>query len=227
MPSQRGEGPGNAGVRLNAATMARWERVSARMAAAGRAPVEWRFSVTPDAAVNATSWADGRVSVTAALLRFVQSDDELAAVLAHEMAHVELRHGQKRAVAGAATLLAAAAVAWAAHELADASAWESGGLAAGAIFTLSPAVLLPGQRAHELEADLHSLVILRRTGYDPRGAVAFWERYAALRRAAGDDGRASVFSAHPPDDARLEALRGALGLKTPLPRRARGLESQP
>lgn len=188
----------------------RWTRVTRRMARSvpaderGR-PVNWDFSVRAGQGTNATSWPDGRIQVTAGTLRFVKSDAELAAILAHEMAHVFCAHGRQRAMASWATLLAGAGLATALTQ----SGMDPGAAAAvgaGAGLTFSSTVLTAGHREQEYEADRVSLNLLRRAGYPPAGAVHFWERYAAARARHGL-GKGSWRKTHPPDAARLERLR--------------------
>ena len=58
--------------------------------------ISYRFHVVVAAQPNAFALPGGQVYVTGAMLQFVQSDDELAAILGHEMAHVDLRHCAER-----------------------------------------------------------------------------------------------------------------------------------
>ena len=70
-------------------------------------------------------------------------------------------------------------------------------------------VALPYSRAHELEADQLGLLYMARAGYDPREAIAFWQRFKAYGQARG--GRPPEFlSTHPMDQKRIAALQGHL-----------------
>ena len=189
----------------------RWETVTARLTRAvprdedGRA-VRWRMRLAPGPAVNAETLPDGRLSVTEPLLAMTREDGELAAVLAHEMAHVTLRHGRDRATAALLTVMGGAAAGWAIAEHGDSGFGESGAVSTGVIFSLSAAVLLPLRRDQEREADRESVRILRRAGYDPAAAARFWERFAAYRAARGT-AKGGLWSAHPPDAERIRLLR--------------------
>ena len=193
-----------------AAESLRWNRVTAILATAvpaddrGQA-VTWRFSVRKASGINARSWPDGRVEVTSGTLTFVKNDAELAAVTAHEMAHVFSRHGRQRAMESWAVILAGAALG-AVLAAQDAGAGAAAGVATGAVLTVSLTTLTARQRAQEYEADRVSLDLLRRAGYSPQAAPDFWQRYATHRAGHGLGG-GGWWKAHPPDAERVRRLR--------------------
>lgn len=193
-----------------AASTERWTRVTTALARAapmdesGR-PVRWHFSVRQAHGVNARSWPDGRVEVNAGTLGFVRNEDELAAVLAHEMAHVTGGHHRRQIAEGWVNLLAGGALA---TLLAHAGNDEATALAlaGGAVLTVNVTALAAQRRAREIEADGLSLDLLRRAGYPALAAVEFWERYAVVRKAHGlASGR--WWQSHPPDAERVRRLR--------------------
>lgn len=192
------------------AAAARWDRVATRLAAnvrtdSGDRPVAWKFSVRQTPGLNARSWPDGRIEVTSGILTFVKTDAELAAVAAHEMAHVYCRHGRERAMESWTVLLGGAALgAVLAHQ--DGDSGKAIGLAAGAVLTVSSTALAARQRDQEFEADRVSLDLLRRAGYPAPASAAFWERYAAHRASHGL-GHGGWWKSHPPDAVRLRRLR--------------------
>ena len=106
-----------------------------------------RFQLIPSRRLNAL--ADGRyVQVTTAIGEYVQDDEELAAVLAHEFAHNILRHRNRL---------------------------DAAGVARGFLGNLGRNARLI--RATEAEADRFSIYLLDRAGYDPAAAVRFWSRF--------------------------------------------------
>jgi predicted Zn-dependent protease len=69
------------------------DRVGAKVAAtARRKEIQYRFTVREDPTINAFALPGGHIFVNTGLLGFVQSEDELAVVLGHEISHIELRH---------------------------------------------------------------------------------------------------------------------------------------
>ena len=106
-----------------------------------------RFQLIPSARLNAL--ADGRyVQVTTAIGNYVADDEELAAILAHELAHNALRHRARLDAAGV-----------------DRGLLGHFGRSARLV------------RATEIEADRLSVYLLDRAGYDPEAAVRFWQRF--------------------------------------------------
>ena len=193
-----------------ASVVTRWIRVTGLLGAAvpaddGGKAIPWKFSVRGAAGINARSWPDGRVEVTSGTLAFVKNEAELAAVTAHEMAHVFCRHGRQRAMESWAVLMGGVAL----GSLIASQDGDSGtalGVATGAVLTVSPTALAARQRAQEYEADRVSLDLLRRAGYPAQAAVDFWERYAAHRAGLGL-GQGGCWKAHPPDAERVHRLR--------------------
>lgn len=192
------------------AATARWDRVTKILAAAvpvndqGQA-VAWRFSIRDATGMNALSWPDGRLEVNAGILPLVKSDAELAAVLTHEMAHVFHRHHRIQIAEAWTNLLAGAAVGVVLSQQENDVLTSAAG-ASGAILTVNVTALAARRRVREFEADATSLDLLRRAGYPPQAAVAFWNRYALARAAAGSR-NGSWWQAHPPDAERVRRLQ--------------------
>lgn len=191
---------------------ARWHRVTANLAAAVPADnrgnaVIWKFSVRNSPNINARSWPDGRVEVTSGTLTFVPDEAGLAAVAAHEMAHVFCRHGRRRAMESWAVLLGGA-VLGAVIAAQNGDTGTALGTASGAALTISLTALTARQREQEYEADRVSVELLRRAGYPPQAAADFWQRYAAHRAGHGL-GHGRWWKSHPPDAERVRRLRAA------------------
>ena len=172
--------------------------VGATLARASERPdLPWTFRVLDAPEVNAFAAPGGYVYVARDLLAFLSDDDELAAVLAHEVGHVAARHGAKQA-----TRLAVARRAVGAVRIFDPALRHIGAIAAGSAY-LS---LLRHSRDQERQADRLALRYLQRTGHPP---AAMADVLALLVRLDGDDGPPAVLSTHPaPADrlARVEAL---------------------
>ncbi len=178
------------------------QRVGRRLAAASGLQENWEFIVIDEPQVNAFALPGGKVAVYAGMLPVAQNDVGLATVLGHEIGHVMARHAAERITRSqlieAGTNLAAAALGG------DPQSRQTLGalLGAGATFGLE----LPFSREQEYEADHIGLDLMARAGYDPRAAIAFWQR---MQTRAGAKGPQEFFSDHPTDAnriARLEAL---------------------
>ncbi|MES2708204.1 MAG: M48 family metalloprotease [Verrucomicrobiota bacterium] len=200
---------------LPASAMARWQRVTPRLAAAvprdrNDRPIDWKFIVVPAKGRNARSLPSGRVEVTEGMLTFVRTDGELAAVLAHEMSHVTLRHGIARSMASWGVILGGAALAVLAHHHGGSGGWEAAGMGTAAVFTVSLTGLTAYQRSQEFAADTESVALLLRAGYPARSAADFWELYTGGRRAEGRTG-GGWWKSHPSDAERVQRLRALAG----------------
>lgn len=190
---------------------ARVRRIGARIApAVGRdlPNADWEFVVFESAQVNAFALPGGKVGVYTGLLAFADSDDELAAVIGHEIAHVSARHGAERASQqlGVALLGAGVAVATEDSKHRDAIRVAYGLAATGTVLKYS--------RDHESEADRIGLLYMARAGYDPAAAVRFWRKMAA--REQSGPRMPEWLSTHPADETRIARLERWLPEMVPL-----------
>lgn len=182
------------------------QRIGKRIAASvGREipNAEWEFVVFESDQLNAFALPGGKVGVYTGLINLAQSDDEIACVIGHEIAHVSSRHGAERtsqniAVAG---LGIAAAVAM---EVKDVDPGKRNAVLAAYGIGSTVGVLLPFSRTHETEADSIGLRFAAGAGYDPRAAVTFWQKMAA-KNSGGQPWK--WLSTHPPSNERIENLR--------------------
>lgn len=180
------------------------QRVGQRIAkvVAERMPsANWEFVVFDDPQVNAFAMPGGKVGVFSGLLDLVDSDDELATVMGHEIAHVTANHGGERASQQTLAQLGAAGVGlWA--EGKDPRTQQIAALAYGA--GVQVGALLPYSRIQETEADEIGLEYAARAGYDPRAAITFWQKMAAQ---AGAGATPQFLSTHPNPQNRIDRLR--------------------
>lgn len=190
-------------VSTNAEYRQRAERVSARLLqAAGKNPSEWEVVVFASDEVNAFALPGRKIGLHEGMMRMARTDDQLAAVIGHEIAHVDARHPSERISSQMATQAGAEI----AGSLLGASTGTdprmvAGLLGAGAQF----GVLLPYSRNQELEADSLGLRLMAAAGYDPRAAVTLWEGMK------GASARAPTFlSTHPAPEARIKQLQAQM-----------------
>ncbi|HEX2101837.1 MAG TPA: M48 family metallopeptidase [Candidatus Synoicihabitans sp.] len=164
---------------------------------------EWEFVVFESEDINAFALPGGKVGVYTGLLKLAGSDDEVACVIGHEIAHVTSRHGAERTsqnqLAAGVGMLGAIGLSMSDMEPGKRNA-ILGLYGAGA----TVGVLLPYARTHETEADTIGLRFAAGAGYDPRAAAQFWRKMqAANERSAKPP---EFLSTHPSDDRRIATL---------------------
>jgi len=165
---------------------------------------DWEFAlIVDDAQANAFCMPGGKVAVYTGILPLAPSETSLAVVIGHEVAHAIANHGGERMSQLLLAELGGMALSKAVEEKPEETrqlAYLAYGIGA------QVGVLLPYSRTHESEADRIGLILMARAGYDPRSAVAFWERMAAEKGAEPPE----FLSTHPSSARRIEAIRGYL-----------------
>jgi predicted Zn-dependent protease len=174
------------------------------VAAAGLANRRWEYVVFDNPDANAFVLPGGRMGVNTGLLTVVRNDDQLAAVIGHEVGHVLAHHAAERASQESLTKLALAG-----SRAALGSGQASEAIASYGSLGAQYGLLLPFSRQHELEADRIGVDLMQHAGYDPRQAVALWRGMAAR----GSGGPPQFASTHPSDQARIAALEAYLRQK--------------
>lgn len=169
-----------------------------------RPDLPYEFVVVNDGTPNAWALPGGKIAVNRGLLTELDSEAELAAVLAHEIVHAAARHGAKsmeRNLALQAGVFAVgAAVAGGDHpEYAD--------LAVGAASLASTLIHSTYSRGAELEADRYGMEYMARAGYDPAAAVDLQQTFVRLAARGERSWLAGLFATHPPSAERVAANR--------------------
>jgi len=169
--------------------------VGGRLAQAAQRPdVAWQFNVADDDQSNAFALPGGWAYVTRGLLAVLNTEDELAGVLGHEMAHVLERHAVRRA--GAATPFAVLFGVPAA--ILGTVSPTLGGIVGGTGRLASGVALASYSRDQEREADERGIALAARAGWDPAAlATALQALDAEETLAGGDPDRTRFLSSHP------------------------------
>lgn len=160
--------------------------------------------------VNAMAAPGGKIMVYEGLWNpkdgLAKDDDEIAAVIAHEIAHVNCRHSTEAMTKA----MFANGVAMGTLFLTKDTKYEQLGqiAVAGGLIVNNGILMTRYSRMDETEADSVGLMYMAKAGYDPRAALRIWER--AAQKRAGADPASSIFSTHPPDAVRLQNLRAQL-----------------
>ncbi len=167
--------------------------------ALGENAKDWEVVVFKDESANAFALPGKKIGVHTGLLKVAKNEDQLAAVIGHEVGHVQARHSNERVSQG---FLA-----------------QGGILAAGLLAGDSPnrnlilgllgvgtqvGVLLPHSRTQESEADIIGLQLMAKAGFDPRQSVDLWKNMMA---ASGGQNPPEFLSTHPSGETRIEQLQ--------------------
>jgi len=163
--------------------------------------VAWEVRVFDDKAVNAFALPGGKIGVFTGLLQVAQTQDQLAAVIGHEVAHVIAGHSSERVSESMAAELGISVVQ--ASTGVDA---QMLGVATNVFF------LLPNSRTHESEADLLGMDYMAKAGFDPRASVTLWQNMSK----ASSQKPPELLSTHPSDSTRIRQLEQRLPIAQPL-----------
>jgi predicted Zn-dependent protease len=176
---------------------------------------QWQVNLIDSKDVNAFCMPGGRIGFFTGILTSLKlTDDEVAAIMGHEIAHALREHAREKMAKEAGTGLVARGV---------------GALAAG-IFGIDPGItgmvtsglgqlaVLKFSRNEEREADLVGLDIAARAGYDPRAGIALWRKMAALDKRAPIE----LLSTHPGGESRIKDMNAHMNVLLPVYARAKG-----
>jgi len=135
---------------------------------------QWSVAVIDDPeTVNAWCMAGGRMAIYTGLIQKIQpSDDEIAQVMGHEIAHALANHTAEKMSVSMASSIGVLAVGIASD--------NTGAAMAGAAAAAALAIKLPNSRTAETEADRIGIELAARAGYDPAAAVTLWEKMNAV-----------------------------------------------
>ncbi len=182
--------------------------------------MNWEMAIFDVDSVNAFAMPGGKIGVFKGILRAAQNQDQLAAVIGHEIAHVTARHSNERASRVPLTgvgVQVAAVLLGGGNRGATYTAYET--LKAGEALGLT----LPFNRGQESEADIIGLDYMANAGFDPRQSVPLWQNMA--KEAGGAP--AEFLSTHPSSDRRIAQLVSRFGATLPLYNAAQARGVQP
>jgi predicted Zn-dependent protease len=156
----------------------------------------WEVNVIASDEVNAWCMPGGKIAFYTGLIDKLRvTDDELAAVMGHEIAHALREHGRERASEQMAKQLGVSVLSIALG-LGETSVQLTQAL-------LDVTFSLPNSRTHEIEADRIGVELAARSGYDPRAAVSLWQKMGKL----GGGSPPQWLSTHPSHETRIRDLQ--------------------
>ena len=171
----------------------------------------WEVHVLSVDEINAWCMPGGKIAVYTGLLSKIKpTDDELAAILGHEIAHALREHARERVSQQMATNIGLQVLSIATG---SSAASDLGGQLTDVMFTL------PNSRTHETEADRMGVELAARAGFDPRAAVTLWQKMGA---ASGGSSQPEFLSTHPSASTRINELQTTSQQVMPLYEQAKG-----
>lgn len=187
----------------NAAFQRRARTVADRvLRGAGKDPGVWEVVVFKGADANAFALPGNKIGVFEGMMGMADSDDQLAAVIGHEIAHNEAEHASERL---SSQIAAQAGLDIASMALESVNVGSPQLIAAVLGAGVQYGLILPYSRNQELEADRLGLIYMAQGGYDPRSAVDLWQKMGA------QGGQPPTFlSTHPAPRQRIEQLQALL-----------------
>jgi len=190
---------------------ARWNPASSKW--------EWQVNLIASDQVNAFCMPGGRIGFFSGILTQLKlTDDEVAAIMGHEVAHALREHSRAQMVKSTGTNLG----------------FRLGGALLSAVTGIDPGITdtvaqygaqftsLKFSRDDEREADLIGLDIAARAGFDPRAGVALWQKMAQLNKRSPPQ----FMSTHPGGEDRIARMNSHMNLLLPLYARSKGTSVQ-
>ena len=180
---------------------------------------QWEVNVFNDEAINAFALPGGKIGVYTGILQVASTQDQLAAVIGHEVAHVLANHGNERV----SVAFAADSGLKMAQILAGAPTQQKAQLLGLLGLGAQVGVLLPYGRTQESEADILGLEYMAKAGFDPRQSVTLWQNMAKV----GGKKPPELLSTHPSNATRIKELNSRMEPAMKLYKQARANNKKP
>jgi predicted Zn-dependent protease len=161
----------------------------------------WEVQLFDDANPNAFALPGGKVGVNTGMFSVARNQDQLAGVIAHEIAHVIFQHANERVSQQMAAGVGVQALG--AYSGSRTSPQTTRMLMSALGLGAQLGVMLPFSRKHESEADVYGQQYMARAGFDPNGAVALWQNMIAASKSGRPP---TILSTHPDPQNRVRAL---------------------
>ncbi len=178
---------------------------------------QWEVNLLNSDQVNAFCMPGGRIAFyTGILTKLNLTDDEVAMVMGHEIAHALREHARKRAVQSTAVSLASklGGAVLSSYLGIDPRITDAGANVAGQL------TVMKFSRGDETESDLVGIDLAARAGFDPRAGIALWQKMSAVNAQQPME----FLSTHPSGNSRIQDMQKQMPLVLPVYARQRGLD---
>jgi predicted Zn-dependent protease len=166
----------------------------------------WQLVLINAPILNATCAPGGKITFYSGLIEQLNlTDDEIAAIMGHEIAHALREHGRER--------LSQAMAQSAVTNIAMAAAGAYGSAISAANQAAQYILVLPNSRQNESEADAIGLELAARAGFKPQAAISVWQK---MNKATQGKGPPEFLSTHPSGETRIEQLSELMPAVEPL-----------
>ena len=166
----------------------------------------WQLTLIDAPTLNASCAPGGKITFYTGIIEQLNlSDDEIAAIMGHEIAHAIREHGRERA----SQAMAQSAV----TNIAMAAAGGYGSAVSAANQVAQYVLVLPNSRQNESEADAIGLELAARAGYNPQAAISVWKK---MIKATDGKKTPEFLSTHPSGETRIEQLTALMPAVEPL-----------
>ena len=167
----------------------------------------WEVVVFDSAQVNAFALPGGKIGVYTGILKVTENQDQLGAIIGHEVGHVIEHHSNERLSASKLQKMgmAAATAAVGFSDVENKGLWMAG-LGLG----LQYGVIMPYGRSHESEADIVGQDLMAKSGFEPSASIKLWQNMAKLSEGSSQSAPAEFMSTHPSNQTRIKQLTAHL-----------------
>ncbi|MGB1261591.1 MAG: M48 family metallopeptidase [Cognaticolwellia sp.] len=173
----------------------------------------WEVVVFDSEQANAFALPGGKIGVYTGILKVAENQDQLGAIIGHEVGHVLERHSNERLSSSQASQMGLSLM----NVLLESQNIESRNtIMAGLGLGVQYGVLMPYGRSHESEADIVGQDLMAKSGFDPKASIKLWQNMAKLSKAAQPE----FMSTHPSNATRIKQLTAHLPTSTPFFKKA-------
>jgi len=191
----------------------------------------WEVVVFDDASPNAFALPGNKIGVHTGMLSLVDNQDQLAAVIGHEIGHVLARHSNERASQELAVSQGMSIIQAVSAPQTALGQTALGLLGVGAQY----GILMPYSRVHESEADMIGVDLMAKSGFDPRQSIGLWQKMEQASQGRqplefmASQGRQPLefISTHPSHATRIQDLEKHMPQAMGLFQQAQSMGKQP